>query len=78
MHISDEQVEQFRQLYFKRYGKEISREDAYEQGLKLLRLVQIIYKPITETQFETAQIERMKTIQSLIADGSLQKQFDDV
>ncbi|MFA6520439.1 MAG: hypothetical protein WCT44_02405 [Candidatus Paceibacterota bacterium] len=30
---------------------EISREDAYEKGMKLLRLMSIVYKPITEEEF---------------------------
>lgn len=48
-------------LYHKRFGKEISREEAYEKGVKLMRLVEIIYKPITETEYKQVQKRRKET-----------------
>ncbi len=48
MHLSDEQIAAFQKLYHARFGREISREQALEQGTKLVRLMQLIYQPITE------------------------------
>jgi len=59
--LSDEQIIKYQTLYKKRFGKEISREEAYEQGAKLIRLVQLIYKPMTEKEFEELQERRRRT-----------------
>ncbi len=50
--LSDEQVKKFQSLYKKHYGKEISKEEAYNQGIKLVRLLKITYKPITKEEHE--------------------------
>lgn len=59
--LSDFQISKFRELYKKRFGKEISREEAYEKGVKLIRLVELIYKPITEKEFQMVQKRREET-----------------
>ena len=46
--LSDEQITKFQILFKNRFGKEINREQALESGIKLIRLVQLIYKPITK------------------------------
>jgi hypothetical protein len=50
--LTDEQVSKFQDIYRKKFGKEISREDALEGGIKLVRLMKIIYKPITKKELE--------------------------
>jgi hypothetical protein len=73
MHISDEDIKEFQKLYKQRYKKEISREKACEQGLKLLLLLKRIYKPMTEGQFERIQQHRTGTfsgwIRKIMEDG---------
>ena len=59
--LSDQQVEKFRKLYKNRFGKEISREEAYEKGAKLVRLMEIIYKPMTEQEYGDLQKRREET-----------------
>ncbi|OGZ08924.1 MAG: hypothetical protein A3D67_01520 [Candidatus Lloydbacteria bacterium RIFCSPHIGHO2_02_FULL_51_22] len=59
--LSDEQIRKFQDLYKARFGKEISREDAYEQGVKLMRLIQIVYKPMTKDEYEAVQKRRRET-----------------
>ena len=49
--LSDEQITKYQEIYKKYYGKEISREDALEQGIKLVRLIELIYKPMTEEEY---------------------------
>ncbi len=53
--LTDEQITKFQTLYRNRYGKEISREKAYEQGAKLIRLIELIYKPMTEEEYQQLQ-----------------------
>ena len=50
--LSDEQIKKFQELWLKRFGKEISREEAYEKGVKLMRLVELTYKPMTQEEYE--------------------------
>lgn len=45
--ISEESIKKFQEIYKKHYKKEINKEEAYESAAKLLRLMQIIHKPIT-------------------------------
>lgn len=56
--LSDEQIRQFQFLYQARFGKEISREDAIEKGVALMRLVELTYKPMTEAELEMVQKRR--------------------
>lgn len=45
MTLSDENIKKFQEIYKGRFGKDISKEDARKQGVKLLKLVSIIYGP---------------------------------
>ncbi len=53
--ISKEYLEKFKEIYKKEFGKEISDEDALEQGTKLLRMVELIYKPMTVKEYDAFQ-----------------------
>lgn len=44
MFISEKQIAEFQSLYKKRFGVDISREEAYEKGASLVRLLKLIYK----------------------------------
>ena len=59
--LTDEQITKYQTLYKNRYGKEISREIAYEKGVKLIRLMELIYKPMTEAEYQELQERRRQT-----------------
>ena len=59
--LSDEQIKTYQTLYKKCFGKEIGREEAYEQGAKLIRLVELIYRPMTEAEYKQLQQRRRAT-----------------
>ncbi|MDD3284363.1 MAG: hypothetical protein PHZ07_02100 [Patescibacteria group bacterium] len=59
--LSDEQITKYQMLYKNRFGKDISREEAYEQGIKLIRLIKLVYKPMTQEEYNQVQ-ERRKEI----------------
>jgi len=61
MVLDNEQITKFQTLYKSRFGKDISREEAYEKGIKLMRLVEIIYKPMTEAEYQELQERRRQT-----------------
>lgn len=65
MILSDEDITKFQTLYKSELGMEITREDAYEKGIKLLRLLSLVYKPMTEEEHELIQKHRKDTLSLL-------------
>jgi hypothetical protein len=61
MMLSDEQITKFQMLWEKRFGEKISRQEAYEKGIKLIRLVELTYKPMTEDEYKQLQELRKET-----------------
>ena len=59
--LSNKQITKFQNLYKNRFGKKISREKAYERGVKLIRLVKLIYKPMTKSEHNQLKKRRKKT-----------------
>jgi hypothetical protein len=46
MSLSDRAIKEFKEIYYKEYGKNISDEEAQEIGQRLISLFKIIYRPI--------------------------------
>ncbi len=65
MVLSDEDIVKFQALYKSELGMEISREVAYESGIKLLRLMSAVYKPMTQKEYEQIQKHRQDTLSLL-------------
>jgi len=42
--INDEDLTKYQEIYRQKFGKEISREDALVQALKLIQLMRIVYQ----------------------------------
>lgn len=57
MNLSDEKVIEFQNLYKEHFGEEISKKDACEQGIKLLQLISVLYRP---KDISARQIELLK------------------
>lgn len=51
--ITDADVIEFQVLYEKRFGVAIGSDDAYKKLTLLVRQMEIIYQPITQSQYET-------------------------
>lgn len=45
MKLSDEQVEEFRQVYYKAYGEEMPLEEARMWAIRLVRLYRVLLSP---------------------------------
>ncbi len=52
MDIRKSDVAKFQTLYKARTGIELDYQSAYEQVCKLVRMVEIVYQPITKKQFD--------------------------
>ncbi len=59
--LSDEQIKKFQAIYRNRFGTEISKEKAYEKGVKLVRLMELIYKPMAQNEYNEMQKRRKET-----------------
>ena len=46
MQLSEEDIREFQEMYKARFGKEISKEDACDSALKLIRYVKVLIQPI--------------------------------
>lgn len=64
--LTDGEIKQFQTLYREEFGKDISREQAIEQGLKLLTLMSAVYKPMTREEAYFMDSHRQNTKQVLV------------
>lgn len=44
--LSEKMIIKYQKLFKKRFNREISREQTMEEGMRLVRLMQLIYQPI--------------------------------
>jgi len=51
MKISEAQLTSFKSLYKQHFGEELNQAEAREKAIKLLRMIQLIYKPITKVEY---------------------------
>ena len=61
MHLTHEDITKFQSLYKKHFGEDFSYEQAHEEGIKLVRLMQLIYKPMTKEDLESLQEQDKKS-----------------
>ncbi|MFA5232523.1 MAG: hypothetical protein WC410_02560 [Candidatus Paceibacterota bacterium] len=59
--ISEKALKEYKAIYKKEYGVDLSDEEALEQATKLLNLMKIIYKPISKEDYEKLQKRREET-----------------
>jgi urease accessory protein UreF len=59
--LSESQITAYQRLFRNRFGEEISREEANERGTRLMRIVELVYKPMTEAEYQQAQDRRKET-----------------
>ena len=50
MHLADADIAEFQMLYKKHFGIEISKAEALEKGLRLIRLLEIVSKAVAKKQ----------------------------
>jgi len=48
MQLSQKAIEEYKEIYKMEFGEEITDQEAYEQASNLLRLFQVIYRPLPE------------------------------
>ena len=66
--INDKQIEKFQSIHKQIHGVEISKQEVLLKGAELIRLMEIIYQPITKEQYEELEkirVNEQKNINSL-------------
>ncbi len=58
MEIEPEQLDKFRAIYHAKFGLDLTPQEALEKAIPLLRLMQIIYQPITEVDLARVRTRR--------------------
>jgi len=61
MQIPKEHLDKFKKIYKKQFKEELSDSEALEKATKLIRLIEIVYKPMTEEEYEILQKRREET-----------------
>ena len=65
MTLTEKDIKKFRAIYKQHFGTVISAEEAAEQGLKLVNLLSVVYKPMTQEQFDEIDTHRKATQKGL-------------
>lgn len=60
--LTETQIEKFREIYRKRFGREITREFAVEVGTKLVFIMRAVYKPLSVKKTESQMISAMPEV----------------
>lgn len=59
--ISKESLEGFKKIYKKRFGEDLPNQVALEKATKLLNLVKVVYRPMTQEEYDKVQERRKET-----------------
>ena len=59
--ISNEALKSFKQIWKEKFNQDISDDFAVERANKLIGMVELIYKPMTEKEFQLVQERRKQT-----------------
>lgn len=59
--LTDGDVHEYQKLYKARFGRDITCEEAHEQGVKLVHLLELIYTPMTLDEYQRLQQRRKDT-----------------
>ena len=62
MLLLDADINKFQELYKARFGVDISKDEALAKGTQLLRLMELVYKPMTEEEHELIHKRRLETL----------------
>jgi hypothetical protein len=58
MVLSDDDIAKFQELYEKYLGKKIGKQEAYDKGIKLVNLMSLVYRPITQEELDQVEARR--------------------
>ena len=66
--ISENALEEFKAIYKKEFGEDLSNQDALDKATRLLTLMKAVYKPITKEDLRLVE-ERRKELHTKAKQG---------
>lgn len=63
--LSKEAIEEFKEIWRKQFGEEISDEKAVEEGINLLTLMNAVYRPIKKEWVDEQNVQQKAKNDSL-------------
>lgn len=57
MRLTDPQVSRFQKLYKARFGCDLSKDEALAEGLKLLLVINITYRPVSKADMRETELK---------------------
>jgi len=64
--LTDKDITKFQVLHKEEFGTDISKEQAIEQGTRLLSLMSAVYKPMTQSEHNQIETHRKATKSNLV------------
>lgn len=61
MQLTKKHISDFQSLFLEHFNERLDERMAYEKGMRLIRLMKIIYKPMTEIEYQQLQERRRET-----------------
>lgn len=58
MQLTEEDVSEFQDLYERKFGKRIDKRVAQAKAISLIRLMEIVYRPLTDEESRIAEAVR--------------------
>lgn len=58
MQLTDEDIEEFQDIFERKFGTRIEKAEAHTKATSLIRLMQIVYRPLTDEEERIAQTVR--------------------
>ena len=74
--ISKERLDEFKRIYKKEFKEDLSDAGALEKATKLLRLVELVYKPITKEDYDKLQKRRKETKNNELVNEAAERYAD--
>lgn len=50
--LTEQQITKFQSIYRDRFGRDISREEALREGVKLVCFLELIFKPCNDSDYQ--------------------------
>ena len=61
MQLTEEDIEEFQHLYERKFGKHIDKTEAHAKAISLVRLIEIVYRPLTDSELRIAHDSPLTT-----------------
>jgi len=65
MQLTDDQIKKYQILYYERFGVRLGRAEVCEKAESLVRMVELVYKPMTKDELTSIKKRRKEIFNNL-------------